>query len=53
VKIAYGASGVASASAEYDDAKRIAQAQRLPLADVIRAAEDAALSALTTRSRRS
>jgi uncharacterized protein (TIGR00299 family) protein len=53
VKLAYDASGAASASAEYDDAKRIAQARRLPLSEVIRAAEDAALRALTTRSRRS
>jgi pyridinium-3,5-bisthiocarboxylic acid mononucleotide nickel chelatase len=53
VKVAYDASGAASASAEYDDAKRLAQARRLPLGEVIRAAEDAALGALTTRRRRS
>jgi len=53
VKLAYDANGVASASAEYDDAKRIAKQRRLPLSSVIRAAEDAALRALTTRSRRS
>ncbi|MFI5318122.1 MAG: nickel pincer cofactor biosynthesis protein LarC [Myxococcota bacterium] len=53
VKLAYDAQGRASASAEYDDAKRIAQARRLPLGEVMRAAEEAALRALTTRSRRS
>ncbi len=53
VKLAYDAQGAASASAEYDDAKRVAQARRLPLAEVIRAAEEAALRALTMRSRRS
>jgi uncharacterized protein (DUF111 family) len=53
VKVAYDAQGVARASAEYDDAKRIAQLRRLPLAAVMRAAEEAALRALTTRSRRS
>ena len=53
VKLSYDARGAASASAEYDDAKRIAQLRRLPLAEVIRAAEDAALHSLTTRSRRS
>jgi uncharacterized protein (DUF111 family) len=53
VKVAYDAQGAASASAEYDDAKRIAQLRRLPLAVVMRAAEEAALRALTTRSRRS
>lgn len=53
VKIAYDARGAASASVEYDDAKRVAQLRRLPLAEVIRAAEEAALGALTTRSRRS
>ncbi|HEU4430109.1 MAG TPA: nickel pincer cofactor biosynthesis protein LarC [Myxococcota bacterium] len=53
VKLAYDTNGAASASAEYDDAKRIAELRRLPLSTVIRAAEDAALRALTTRSRRS
>jgi uncharacterized protein (DUF111 family) len=53
VKLAYDARGGARASAEYDDAKRIAQARRLPLNEVIRAASSAALRALTTRSRRS
>jgi len=53
VKLAFGASGEASASAEYDDAKRIAQARGVALARVIRDAEDAALLALTMRSRRS
>ena len=53
VKVAYDAGGAARASAEYDDVKRIAQQRRLPLAQVIRAAEDAAHRALTTRSRRS
>ena len=45
VKLAYDASGTVSASAEYDDAKRIAQARRLPLTRVMRAAEEAALAA--------
>jgi uncharacterized protein (DUF111 family) len=53
VKIASDAQGAVRASAEYEDAKRIAQAQRLPLAQVIRDAEEAALRSLTTRSRRS
>jgi uncharacterized protein (DUF111 family) len=53
VKVAFDAQGAASVSAEYDDAKRIARARRLPLAEVVRAAEDAARRALTTRSRRS
>ncbi len=53
VKLAWDAQGAASASAEYDDVKRIAQKRRLPLAAVVRAAEEAALAALTTRSRRS
>jgi uncharacterized protein (TIGR00299 family) protein len=53
VKLAFGAGGEASASAEYDDAKRIAKARGVALARVIRDAEDAALLALTMRSRRS
>jgi uncharacterized protein (TIGR00299 family) protein len=53
VKLAYDARGAARASPEYDDAKRIAQLRHLPLSEVIRAAEEAALRALTTRSRRS
>jgi uncharacterized protein (DUF111 family) len=53
VKIASDAQGALRASAEYEDAKRIARAQRLPLAQVIRDAEEAALRSLTTRSRRS
>jgi uncharacterized protein (DUF111 family) len=53
VKVAYDAGGAARASAEYDDAKRIAQQHSLPLAQVIRAAEDAAHRTLTTRSRHS
>jgi hypothetical protein len=53
VKVAYGETGRASASVEYDDAKRAAQARGLPLAEVVRAAEGAALRSLTTRSRRS
>lgn len=53
VKLAYDARGAASASAEYDDVKRIAAKRGLPLAKVIRAAEEAALRALTTPSRRS
>jgi hypothetical protein len=53
VKLAYDGAGEPTASAEYDDAKRVAKLRRLPLSTVIRAAEDAALRALTTRSRRS
>ena len=53
VKLAYDAQGAATASAEYDDVKRIAAKRGLPLAKVIRAAEEAALGALTTPSRRS
>jgi uncharacterized protein (TIGR00299 family) protein len=53
VKLAFAANGEASASAEYDDAKRIAKTRDVALARVIRDAEDAALLALTTRSRRS
>jgi hypothetical protein len=53
VKVAYEPGGAPRASVEYDDAKRIALAKRLALGDVIRAAEQAALRALTMRSRRS
>jgi hypothetical protein len=53
VKIAGDARGGLRASAEYEDAKRIAQARGLSLAEVIRTAEEAALRSLTTRSRRS
>ena len=53
VKVAWDESGRPRASAEYDDARRIAQKRRLALAEVIRAAEEAALHSLTTRSRRS
>jgi uncharacterized protein (TIGR00299 family) protein len=53
VKVAFDARGAARPSAEYDDVKRIAQKRRIPLAEIVRAAEEAALRALTTRSRRS
>ncbi len=53
VKVAWDGRGEARVSAEYDDAKRLAERRRAPLADVIRAAEEAARRALTTRDRRS
>jgi pyridinium-3,5-bisthiocarboxylic acid mononucleotide nickel chelatase len=42
VKVARGEAGRVDVSAEYDDAKRIARAARVPLRDVVRSAEDAA-----------
>jgi hypothetical protein len=49
VKLAFDEQGAARASAEYDDAKRLAKRRGVSLARVIRAAEEAALRALTTR----
>jgi uncharacterized protein (TIGR00299 family) protein len=42
VKVARGEAGRVDVSAEYDDAKRIARASRVPLRDVVRSAEEAA-----------
>jgi uncharacterized protein (TIGR00299 family) protein len=53
VKLASDPAGGLRASPEYDDAKRAAQARGIPLAVVLRAAEEAALRSLTMRSRRS
>ena len=44
VKIARGERGRIDVSAEYDDCKRAARRSEVPLRDVIRAAEEAALS---------
>jgi hypothetical protein len=50
VKLSFDERGAARASAEYDDAKRLALRRGVSLARVIRAAEEAALRALTTSS---